>query len=395
MVFSVTQINGFIKNTIDAEAFFEHIEISGEVSGFKISGGFGYFTLKDEYTQISCVAFGIQRTYNPKEGENVIVSGKIDYYEKYGKLSVKVFEIKPYGMGKLYAKYLKLKADLEKEGLFALDHKKPIPRFPKKIGIITSKTGAVIKDIINVGTRRNPNINIVLLPVKVQGAGADLEIASALEIMDRQGVDTIIIGRGGGSLEDLEAFYKENVVRAVYNCKTPVISAVGHETDFSLCDLAADLRAPTPSAAAELAIPDIKEEKIKLKHALIRLDRAIKSLYSQKANQLIRNCDKLIKLADNIYTSKKYELLANITYLKSNSLKSYDEEKNRMDKLILKFDSLSPLKILKKGYASVTKGENIVFSINNVNLNDRLNIRFCDGTAEAEVKNIKKFELGD
>ena len=395
MVFSVTQINGFIKNTIDAEAFFEHIEISGEVSGFKISGGFGYFTLKDEYTQISCVAFGIQRTYNPKEGENVIVSGKIDYYEKYGKLSVKVFEIKPYGMGKLYAKYLKLKADLEKEGLFALDHKKPIPRFPKKIGIITSKTGAVIKDIINVGTRRNPNINIVLLPVKVQGAGADLEIASALEIMDRQGVDTIIIGRGGGSLEDLEAFYKENVVRAVYNCKTPVISAVGHETDFSLCDLAADLRAPTPSAAAELAIPDIKEEKIKLKHALIRLDRAIKSLYSQKANQLIRNCDKLIKLADNIYTSKKYELLANITYLKSNSLKFYDEEKNRMDKLILKFDSLSPLKILKKGYASVTKGENIVFSINNVNLNDRLNIRFCDGTAEAEVKNIKKFELGD
>ena len=392
MVFSVTQINGFIKNTIAAEAFFEHIEISGEVSGFKISGGFGYFTLKDEHTQISCVAFGIQRTYNPKEGENVIVTGKVDYYEKLGKLSVKVFEIKPYGMGKLYAEYLKLKADLEKEGLFSPEHKKPIPKYPKKIGVITSKTGAVIKDIINVGTRRNPGINIVLLPVKVQGAGADAEIASAVEIMDRQGVDTIIIGRGGGSLEDLEAFYRENVVRAVYNCRTPIISAVGHETDFSLCDLAADLRAPTPSAAAELAIPDMAEERLKLKHSLVRLNRAVKAVYSYKANALARNCSKLVKLAENKYTSEIYKLREAVSSIKASAERYAENEKNRLDKLMIRLESASPLKALKKGYATASVAGEPVVSAEEIKTGDILDVRFYDGIVHAKVSAVERKE---
>ena len=250
LTLTILQFNTFVKNILDAEEFLSNVSVVGEVTNFKMSGGHAYFDLKEESAMLSCVKFGAS-DLNIKNGDLLTVTGKVNFYVKSGRLNFIVSKVQAYGLGELYQRFLMLKEKLESEGLFREEIKKPIPQFSKRIGVVTSETGAVIRDIINVTKSKNPYTDIVLYPSKVQGVGAENELAKGIEYFNtREDIDVIIVGRGGGSLEDLAPFNTEKVVKGIYASNLPIISAVGHETDFTLCDFAADMRAPTPSAAA-------------------------------------------------------------------------------------------------------------------------------------------------
>lgn len=293
---SVSEVNATIKACIDAPIF-KGLEVFGEISGYKFSGPHAYFTLKDKNSQLSCVCFYAQKTYVPKDGESVIVRGSLDYYVKGGRLSLQASSITPVGQGMLFLEFERLKAKLQAEGLFDEAHKKPIPQFAKNVLVVTSKTGAVIRDIVTTVRRKNPVIDIVVKDVRVQGEGAGKEIAKVLERVDNLGYDVIVIARGGGSLEDLAPFYDETLVRAVYKMKTPVVSAVGHETDFSLCDFVADKRAATPTAAGELVAYDYYALADELKQNVRRLTLNATRAYEKKSSATQICCNKLRRLA--------------------------------------------------------------------------------------------------
>jgi len=263
---TVTQLNNVIKRIFIAEEMLHNIVIVGEISGFKTSGDHAYFALKDENCAIQCNCFYYKKTYIPKEGEQILAKGTVDYYNKIGKLNFNISDIQPYGAGALAQMLEKLKLDLLKKGYFDESHKKPIPKFPKRVCVITSKTGAVIRDIIRTVREVNNKIDIVVRDVKVQGIGAEDDIVQAIREVDPMGFDSIIIARGGGSLEDLMPFNSEKIVYAIYDAITPIISSVGHETDTTLCDLAADIRVPTPTAAGELVAYNVDEYSNYFKH---------------------------------------------------------------------------------------------------------------------------------
>ena len=292
---SVSEVNATIKACVDSPIF-KGLEVFGEISGFKFSGPHAYFTLKDKESQLSCVCFYAAKTYNPKDGESVICKGSVDYYVKGGRLSLQVSSIQPVGKGLLFLEFERLKAKLLEEGLFDAAHKKPIPKFAKRVLVVTSKTGAVIRDIVTTVRRKNPVIDIVVKDVRVQGEGAGKEIAKVLERVDNLGYDVIIIARGGGSLEDLAPFYDEQLVRTVYKMKTPVVSAVGHETDFSLCDFVADARAATPTAAGELVAYDYYAMADELKKDMQRLLTGAKRSYERKTAKAQLDMSKLQRL---------------------------------------------------------------------------------------------------
>ena len=349
-----------------------------------------YFTLKDENSLIKCVMF---KTYTsnlnfvPKDGMKIMVLGTVSVFERDGVYQIYAKAMQQEGIGDLHAEYEKLKAKLEQEGLFDKAHKKPIPFMPKVIGVLSSNTGAVIRDIINVSTRRNPNVYIRLFPVPVQGQGASEKIAKAIEIMnEKQEADVLIIARGGGSLEDLWPFNEEIVARAIYNSNIPIISAVGHETDFTIADFVSDLRAPTPSAAAELAVPDIKEIKLKIKTNENRLQNAL-----QKKLELAKlRYEKCMKTA--VYTNplqrinENYMLLDKFTKTLVNSMElKIKEKKTYMVEWVSKLDALSPLKTLTRGYSITSKEDKIVKSVNELNSGDKVNLRFTDGKREAQI----------
>ena len=304
---SVTEINLTIKACMDSPIF-KGLFVFGEVSGFKFSGPHAYFTLKDKDSQISCVCFNAKRTYSPKDGEGVIVKGSIDYYVKGGRLSLQVTDIEPAGMGALALEFEKLKAKLASEGLFDEAHKKPIPQYVKNVLVVTSKTGAVIRDIVTTVRRKNPIINIVVRDVRVQGEGAGHEIAKILPLVDELGYDVIIIARGGGSLEDLAPFYDEELVRAVYAMNTPVVSAIGHETDFSLCDFVADARAATPTAAGELVAFDYYTMIDNLKDAMASLKRNAVRKFEMATTKTQLVCRTLLSQASDFYTGRAYKV---------------------------------------------------------------------------------------
>lgn len=349
-----------------------------------------YFTLKDENSLIKCVMFkGYTSNLNfvPKDGMKVILLGAVSVFERDGVYQIYAKAMKEDGIGDLHAQYEKLKAKLEAEGLFSMSHKKKIPFMPKCIGVLTSNTGAVIRDIINVSTRRNPNVYIKLLPVPVQGAGAAEKIAKAIETMNEQKLaDVIILARGGGSLEDLWPFNEEVVARAIYNSKLPVISAVGHETDFSISDFVSDLRAPTPSAAAELAVPRIEEieEKLELyrnryRNALSKKLEIMKLRYQkcmagkafkdpmQKINEQYMVIDNIVKKLEFTITNK------------------VKDEKTKMIKTISKLDTLSPLKTLTRGYTIAECEGKIIKSAEEVNEGNKIKLTFKDGTKNAQI----------
>ena len=390
---TVTQLNKYLKDKFDEDENLNAVLVKGEISNFKNHyTGHLYFTLKDEKSLIKCIMFksyAEKLAFNLKDGMKVMVFGSISVFERDGIYQIYVKSAFEEGMGDLHEKFEQLKARLEKEGLFDKEHKKKIPLYPRVIGVLTSQTGAVIRDIINVATRRNPNTYIRLLPVPVQGLGAAEKIAEKISIMNEKNLaDVIIVGRGGGSLEDLWPFNEEIVARAIYNSKIPIISAVGHETDFTIADFVADLRAPTPSAAAELAVPDIYELKQKINNYMQRYRNSLKKkieimkLRYEKAIQSVVFKEPTRKINDYYIVLDKY-----IKRMDNKIKIIQKDKKTKYIELISKLDTLSPLKTLTRGYVLTEKNNKIIKSSKELNKNDEINIKFFDGERIAKILN--------
>ena len=391
MAISVTELNSYIKNKIADDEYLNNVLVKGEISNFKNHyTGHMYFTLKDENSLIKCIMFksyAQKLDFMPKDGMKVFALGGVSVFERDGVYQIYVKAMQEEGVGVLYKKYEELKHRLEEEGYFDVAHKQKIPKMPKTIGVLTSQTGSVIRDIINVSTRRNPNVHIRLLPVPVQGEGAAEKIADGIRIMNENKLaDVLILARGGGSLEDLWPFNEEIVAHAVYNSKIPVISAVGHETDFSISDFVADLRAPTPSAAAELAVPDIYEVKQKintyqnrLRLSLVKKVEIMKLRYEKCMSSRVFK-EPLRNINDNYLKIDTY-----IKRLESCIQAKQKEEKTKYVELVSKLDALSPLKTLTRGYSLVEKDGEIIKSVNDVKSEDKIDIRFVDGVKEAKI----------
>ena len=369
------------------------MEVFGEISGYKFSGPHAYFTLKDKFSQLSCVCFYAQKTYVPKDGESVIARGSLDYYVKGGRLSLQVSSMTPVGQGMLFLEFERLKAKLQEEGLFDEAHKKPIPQFAKNVLVVTSKTGAVIRDIVTTVRRKNPVVDIVVEDVRVQGEGAGKEIAKVLERVDNLGYDVIVIARGGGSLEDLAPFYDETLVRAVYKMKTPVVSAVGHETDFSLCDFVADKRAATPTAAGELVAYDYYALADELKQNMRRLSVNASRAYERKSSAVQISCNKLRRLASEFYLQRGHKIEFLMQRAKSQIERKFEIADARADKAISSLDNLSPLKTLKRGYFRIQTQGKTINKVANLKIGDTVTATGSDGAIEAQVNKIEIFEV--
>lgn len=390
---SVSEVNAAIKACMDSPIF-KGLEVYGEVSGFKFSGPHAYFTLKDKNSQLSCVCFYAAKTYSPKDGESVIVRGSLDYYVKGGRLSLQVNSIKPVGQGLLFLEFERLKAKLEKEGLFDESHKKQIPQFAKNVLVVTSKTGAVIRDIVTTVRRKNPIINIVVRDVRVQGEGAAHDIAGVLARTDTLGYDVIIIARGGGSLEDLAPFYDEELVRAVYGLNTPVVSAVGHETDFSLCDFAADARAATPTAAGELVAYDYYGMLRDVREHMRRLTMYAVRSYRGASTRAMLTFGKLRNAANTFYAGRARRVERALQAARMGVERKFDAAAARAERATDALDRLSPLKILKRGYFRLQIGGETVNGVSDLKVGDTLVATGGDGRAEATVTKINKFKKG-
>ncbi|MBQ9297877.1 MAG: exodeoxyribonuclease VII large subunit [Clostridia bacterium] len=388
---SVTTLNKYIKDKIAQDEFLNNVYVKGEISNFKHHyTGHMYFTLKDGTSLIKCIMFktaNANLNFVPKDGMKVLILGTVAVFERDGVYQIYCKAMKEDGIGSLYQAYEELKRKLEQEGYFDQTHKKKIPFMPQTIGVLTSQTGAVIRDIINVSTRRNPNVHIKLYPVPVQGEGAGEKIAEAIKFMNNRKIaDVLILARGGGSLEDLWPFNERVVADAIYNSEIPIISAVGHETDFTISDFVADLRAPTPSAAAELAVADINEIKEKISSYNSRAKLALKKkieymkLLLDKTSQspVFTNPTQKINeyyiMLDNI--SKNLENLVNIK-LRDAKIKGAE--------LIAKLDALSPLKTLTRGYCLTEKDGSLIVSSKQLKKGDNITLRFTDGTNNAQI----------
>ena len=388
---TVTQLNKYIKDRFDEDENLGAILVKGEISNFKNHyTGHLYFTLKDENSLIKCIMFksyAERLAFKPKDGMKVMVFGSVSVFERDGVYQIYVKSMMEDGMGDLHEQFEQLKAKLEAEGLFDESHKKPIPLYPKVVGVLTSQTGAVIRDIINVSTRRNPNVYIRLLPVPVQGPGAAEKIAEKIKVMNEKKLaDVLIIGRGGGSLEDLWPFNEEIVARAIYDSELPIISAVGHETDFTIADFVADLRAPTPSAAAELAVPDVYELKQKINNYQNRYRLALK-----KKNELMRlryeKCMKSRVFTDPLRRIRDMDVTVDsyIQRLENKMKIIHKDSQSSYIKLVSKLDTLSPLKTLTRGYSLTEKDNKIVKSAKELEKDDKVKLKFSDGEKDAII----------
>ena len=388
---SVTELNKYIKDKVDKDEFLNNVLVKGEISNYKHHyTGHLYFTLKDENSLIKCIMFkgyAANLKFEPRDGMKVTIFGTVSVFERDGVYQIYVKAMQEDGIGNLYKAYEEMKAKLEKEGLFDASHKKRIPLMPKCIGVLTSNTGAVIRDIINVSTRRNPNVYIKLLPVPVQGPGAAEKIVDAIRLMNEKKLaDVIIVARGGGSLEDLWPFNEEIVARAIYDSELPIISAVGHETDFTIADFVADLRAPTPSAAAELAVPNIADIKLKLdgynnryKLALKKKVEFMKLRYEKCMNSRVFK-EPLQKI------NEQYILIDMKVKSIQNAISNiYNTKRTNMVKNISKLDALSPLKTLTRGYSIIKNNGKVIKSVNQLQKDDEIDIRMIDGNAKAKV----------
>lgn len=389
---TVTDLNKYIKEKIDNDEILNNVLIKGEISNFKNHyTGHMYFTLKDENSLIKCVMFKTYTThlsFMPKDGMKVIILGSVSVFERDGVYQVYAKAMKEDGLGSLYTAYEELKNKLEQEGLFNKEHKKKIPFMPKTIGVLTSNTGAVIRDIINVSTRRNPNVHIKLYPVPVQGPGASEKIAEGIKFMNENKLaDVLIIGRGGGSLEDLWPFNEEIVARAIYDSEIPIISAVGHETDFTIADFVADLRAPTPSAAAELAVANVDD----IKYTLQTYNNRYKTALRKKIELMKLEYEKCMqRQAFKNPTQKineQYMLVDMKIKIIQNSIKiKLKEGKTNFVKQVSRIDSLSPLKTLARGYSIVTKENGqIAKEAKELSKGEKIAIRLSDGKINATV----------
>lgn len=415
---SVGALTRYIKYKIDNDVNLNEVYIKGEISNFKKhSRGHFYFTIKDEESRINAIMFSSSTknvNFEPADGTKVLVKGRISVFEQTGNYQIYVSEMEEDGVGNLYALYEKLKQDLKKEGLFDKSHKKEIPTIPSRVGVVTAPTGAAIRDIISTINRRYPLCEVILFPSLVQGNEAKEDIVRNIKLADTYNLDTLIIGRGGGSIEDLWAFNEEIVARAIYNCNTPVISAVGHEVDFTIADFVSDIRAATPTGAAEIAVPDKNELNKLIKQLEIRLSKNVNniinynktilekiktsyilknpmSIYEIKEEKLSNTIEKLNNYIVNYLDYKKVKL-DNIksSYIFISPNKIYENKQNEYHHLIEKLEVLNPLNTLKRGYSISKINNKVVKEVKNVKVGDEINISINKGEINAKVIEVKE-----
>ncbi|MBQ4071671.1 MAG: exodeoxyribonuclease VII large subunit [Clostridia bacterium] len=393
---TVSELNNYVKGLLDRDRVLNAVTVTGEISNLTDHrSGHLYFTLKDSGAQIKSVMFRYARAklrFMPEEGMKVTVHGTVSVYPQTGAVQLYANMITPDGVGALYKAYEQLKARLAEEGLFDEEHKKLLPRYPTRIGVITSPTGAAVRDIINVTGRRYPIAAVYLYPALVQGEGSEASLIKALDYLDNSGLcDVIIIGRGGGSIEDLWSFNSEALARRIYSAKTPIISAVGHETDFTICDFVADMRAPTPSAAAELSVPDIRDIVLGLDNCSDRIETALVRCVERMRERLARCTDRPI-FSDSAYlTEAHFERVEDLFLNTKKALSDKLAELSSNLKLLSgKCDALSPLSVLSRGYSVVSGEGGIIKSIDGVEAGDELSLRFADGEARAKVTETKR-----
>ena len=395
-VYTVKQVNAYIKNMFTQDFMLNRIYVKGEVSNCKYhTSGHIYFSLKDESGTIACVMFAGQRgglSFHMREGQQIIVLGSVNVYERTGSYQLYAQEIRLDGEGTLYEKYQMLKQELEEMGMFAPEYKKAIPRYAKQIGVVTAPTGAAVRDIMNISARRNPYVQLLLYPAQVQGEGAKESIVRGIRMLETKNVDVIIVGRGGGSIEDLWAFNDECVARAIFDCQVPVISAVGHETDVTIADYVADLRAPTPSAAAELAVWDYRQLQGYLDECRLRMNRSMTGTI--RVNRLrLKELDVRLsylhprhKLQDQ--QQRLIELEEELRTLMRDRVK---EARHRLAIQIEKLNGLSPVRKLNQGFAYVEEADGgVVKSIRQVEKGDELTVYVTDGLIRTSVKAVQK-----
>ncbi len=391
VILSVTQLNNYVKSIIEQDDNLYNVFVIGEISNFvdHYRSGHLYMSIKDNQSVISAVMFSSNASklkFKPENGMSVIIRGRVSLYERDGRYQLYIDDMQPDGVGTLALAFEQLKEKLSKLGLFDIEHKKSIPRFPSRIGVISSPTGAAVQDILNVLERRYPVAEIFFAGVQVQGESAASTICNALRQMNKTDADVIIIARGGGSVEDLWPFNDEKLAFEIYNSDIPVISGVGHETDFTICDFVADLRAPTPSAAAELATPDIKEQK----YYISSLKYTIESSFNAYINDLSYD---LNKLTDSPVLQNPEKIIENCElYLDSlnekinqNFINILNQHSNSFAILCSKLNALSPLNVLSRGFSIVKKNDNILTDINQVNIGDKVSIQLKNGTANAQI----------
>lgn len=416
--YTITSLNRAIKNMFEKEVALNHIYLKGEISNFKKhTRGHLYFTLKDETSRISAIMFSSSASkinFTPEDGMNVLVSGRVAVYEANGGYQIYIETMELDGLGNLYLEYEKLKKKLKEEGLFDAKYKKAIPKYPQKIGIITASTGAAIKDILSTIKRRYPICETILFPSLVQGEGAKESIVRQLDKAQEYDLDVIICGRGGGSIEDLWAFNEEIVARAIFNSRIPIISAVGHEIDFTIADFVADLRAPTPTGAAEMAVPNLFDINNLISQYMIRLKENLNNLILKNKNQLenLKNSF-ILKNPMSMYEVKEQKLdgyidllnkfiyneinqykirLDNIKnkYVLNNPNSMFEKQKYNYNLILKTLELVNPLNILSKGYSIVTKDDRVIKDYQNANVNDIINIKLHKGNIVAKV--IEKSE---
>ena len=397
-VYSVKQVNSYVKNMFSQDFMLNHIYVKGEVSNCKYhTSGHIYFSLKDESGTIACVMFASARSglsFRMQEGQNVIVLGSVSVYERDGKYQLYAKEIILDGAGALYERFETLKKELEEMGMFAAEYKQPIPRYVKSVGIVTAPTGAAVRDIINISKRRNPYVQLILYPALVQGEGAAASIVRGIRMMERQNVDVIIVGRGGGSMEDLWAFNEEAVARAIFECTIPIISAVGHETDTLISDYVADLRAPTPSAAAELAVYELSSVQIMCEEYKRRMYQQIRQRIDFSRRQTEQMAFRLKVAHPRQKLNEQRQYLADLdSRMRIRMNSALEESRHKLAIYIEKMKGLSPLQKLNQGYAYVTdKSGRTVRSIKDTKQGEVLDVYVTDGRVRTQVMDIYKEE---
>ena len=397
-IYSVGQVNRYVKNMFAQDFFLQKLYVKGEVSNCKYhTSGHVYFSLKDETGVLSCVMFAGHRrglSFRMKDGDRVVVGGTVDVYERDGRYQLYAKEITLDGAGALYERFLQLKTELEEMGMFAQEYKQPIPKFIRRLGVVTAPTGAAVQDIRNISLRRNPYLQIILYPALVQGEGAAESISRGIRMLDAAEVDVIIVGRGGGSIEDLWAFNEEEVARAIFECRTPVISAVGHETDFTIADFAADLRAPTPSAAAELAVDDFRSIVESVKTYEERLNRAMWGRVDLLRSRLSQYQVRIQYLSPQNRLRENRQRLADLEErIRGAFDRRMQDYRHRLSIYLERFAGLYPLRKLNQGYSYVADEQGkAVTSITQAKPGDRLTISVTDGSMEAIVETLRKEE---
>lgn len=413
----ISELNNYIKGILDKDSFLNKVYLKGEISNFKNhTRGHLYFTLKDDTSRISAVMFMSQAqrlSFVPEDGMNVLVVGRISAYPTQGSYQIYVDSMEVDGLGALYIEFEKLKKKLAAQGLFNQEYKKPIPKYPERIGVVTASTGAAIRDIMSTIKRRFPLCEAILFPTLVQGSDAAANIVKQIQRADQYGVDTIIVGRGGGSIEDLWAFNEEIVAQAIFQCKTPIISAVGHEVDWTIADFVADLRAPTPTGAAEMAVPMVLDINNTLDNYKIRLNKFVKNMINTKFINLrsLKNSfvlkspmsmyeikeqklDSLVENANNYIKNrlKKSEMdyqKVRMSYILQNPMSLVLDKRGKYELLLKTLNLVNPLGILEKGYSLVSVNENLLKNSNDVSVGDEVHIKLYEGELTALIKEVK------